>query len=160
MLNITFIEIGTPERYLREFDNNLVIQGAKADIVSLYPFGEVNQKGILSSLAQSVQAPSQPTKETAPPSQVSLQATVNETQEKQQKDDTVTKLLRASANKQYNFTPTNSSTPHSVSPRPVALKAHPSGTLRNQPATEINERESAQKEGANRIYYFPREGTK
>lgn len=162
LLNITFIEIGTPEKYLREFDNDLVIQGAKADIVTLCPFGEVNKRGMMNSLAQSVKRPKQkPAEPALSSSQITLQATLKEAQEKQQ-EEARSNILRKAANKQYTFSPTraNSSTPNTVSHKPAALKAHPTGTLRTQIPTEINERESALKEGANKTYSLPGRGTR
>lgn len=54
LLTIVFIEIGNPERYLSEFDNDLVKQGAKQDIVSVFPFATVNSQGLAKTLSQAI----------------------------------------------------------------------------------------------------------
>jgi len=160
LLNITFIEIGTPEKYLREFDNDLVQQGAKADIVSLFPFAEVNKRGITNILAQSAQPPKQPNKETSvSAAQLKLKASIKEAQEKKQQDEARSKVLQGAANKVYDFTKPKSA-PNTASKKPVAIKAHPTGTLREPSTAEINEHESVLKEGANKTYSLPGKGTK
>ncbi len=163
LLNITFIEIGTPEKYLKEFDTDLVRQGAKADIVSLYPFNDVNKNGMVKILAQSVKRP-EPTTQAASltEAQIKLQASIKAAEEKRQLQEARSKVLQESANKRYSFTPPpKPQVPHTVSkPKPVSIKAHPTGILQNPGVTEINERESVLKDGANKTYSLPGSGTK
>lgn len=163
LLSITFIEIGTPEKYLREFDNELVLQGAKADIVSLCPFSEVNKKGMMNSLAQSAQRPRQTAQEPiASPAQVKLQAILKEAQDKKQQDEARSKVLQSAANKKYDFSNSKpkSPSPNLVPRKAIPLKAHPSGTLQSPSSAEVNERESVLKESANKTYSLPGKGTK
>lgn len=163
LLNITFIEIGTPEKYLKEFDTDLVRQGAKADIVSLYPFSDVNKNGMVKILAQSAKR-NVPTAQaiSLTEAQIKLQASINAAEEKRVQQEARSKVLQESANKRYSFTPfSKSQIPHTVStPKPVSIKAHPTGTLQNPSVTEINERESVLKDGANKTYSLPGSGTK
>lgn len=163
LLNITFIEIGTPEKYLKEFDTDLVKQGAKADIVSLYPFSEVNQKGMVKVLAQSIKRPEPATQAVfLTEAQIKLQTSIKVAEEKRLQQEAASKILRESANKRYSFSPpSKSQAPHTISkPRPIPIKAHPTGTLQNPPVTEINERDSVLKDGVNKTYTLPRSGTK
>ncbi len=163
LLNITFIEIGTPEKYLKEFDTELVKQGAKADIVSLYPFGEVNKKGMIKILAQSVKRPEQTTQAISlSEAQIKLQASIKAAEEKRLQQEARSKVLQESANKRYSFSPSSKTqAPHTVLiPKPVSIRAHPTGTLHNPAITEINERESVLKDGANKTYSLPGRGTK
>lgn len=55
LLTVVFIEIGTPEKYLRELDDDLTKQGAKADLVTLIPFSTVNSQGLPKTLADAVE---------------------------------------------------------------------------------------------------------
>ncbi len=57
LLTITFIEIGSYFPYLRELDNDLTKQGAKSDIVTVFPFWQVNSMGLLRALAKAVTSP-------------------------------------------------------------------------------------------------------
>ncbi len=175
LLTIAFIEIGTPEKYLKEFDTELVKQGAKADIVTLYPFSEVNSQGLLKILARAVQEPkvaATPVKLTAEEQKkqealFKLNASLKAEAEKKTKMEAQSKVLREAANQNYTFpTPDsvsiNKAPPKTgtgiITPKSQELKAHPSGTLRNVPVNEINEKESVLKEGANKIYSFPNSG--
>lgn len=54
LLTVAFIEVGTPERYLRELDNDLINQGAKADIVTVVPFSTINAQGLTKTLASTI----------------------------------------------------------------------------------------------------------
>lgn len=94
--------------------------------------------------------------------QIKLQASINAAEEKRVQQEARSKVLQESANKRYSFTPfSKSQIPHTVStPKPVSIKAHPTGTLQNPSVTEINERESVLKDGANKTYSLPGSGTK
>jgi len=169
LLNITFIEIGTPEKYLKEFDTDLVKQGAKADIVSLYPFSEVNSKGLVKTLAQSAKPPEistpavgQAIKPTE--NQLKIQASIKALEEKRLQQEARSKVLQQAANKRYDFSQTKmakTKAPNAVSiSKPLAIKAHPTGMSQNLSQAEVNERESLLKEGANKTYSLPGSGTK
>ena len=54
LLTIVFIEIGTPEKYLRELDCDLVKQGARSDIVMLFPFSAMSERGLPKVLCEAV----------------------------------------------------------------------------------------------------------
>ena len=54
LLSIVFIEVGTPEHYLRELDDDLVKQGAAADVVSVIPFNAVSSQSLTTTLASAV----------------------------------------------------------------------------------------------------------
>ncbi len=177
LLTVAFIEIGTAEKYLKEFDTDLVKQGAKADIVSLYPFSEVNSQGLVKVLAKAVSTPKMapvpvkltPEEAKKQEAQMKLQATIKAEAEKKAQREAQSKVLQEAANRSYSFpTPDTVSInkappkpgPGIITPKTDALKAHPSGTLRSVPVTEINEKESVLKEGANKVYSFPKTGTK
>lgn len=175
LLTIAFIEIGSAEKYLREFDTELVKQGAKADIVTLYPFSEVNSQGLVKILARAVQEPKQavappkltPEEQKRQEALFKLNASIKAEAEKKAKMEAQSKVLRDAANQKYSFpTPDsvsiNDNPPKAgtgiITPKDPELKAHPSGTLRTSPVVEVNEKESVLKEGANKVYSFPKGG--
>ena len=54
LLSIVFIEVGTPEKYLKELDTDLVPKGAKADVVTVMPMDRAQKDGWTATLAAAV----------------------------------------------------------------------------------------------------------
>lgn len=54
LLSIVFIEVGTPEKFLKEIDTDLVKQGANQDIISVVPLATADSQGLSKSLAAAV----------------------------------------------------------------------------------------------------------
>jgi uncharacterized protein YegL len=156
LLSIVFIEVGTPEHYLQELDNDLVKQGAAADIVKVIPFGVASSQGLSKTLASTIP---KPVEKSGP---LAAGATVNA--QNRAKD--------AVAGHIYIYTPPPPHTPAApvsrpasqavVTPRPAvvpapAIKAHASGTPVNgagaaSTAQEVDEKAAALRGSANRTY--------
>ncbi|MBU6455113.1 MAG: VWA domain-containing protein [Cyanobacteria bacterium REEB67] len=57
LLSVVFIEVGTPEKYLQELDNDLVKQGAAADCVKVIPFAAASARGLSETLSATLPKP-------------------------------------------------------------------------------------------------------
>lgn len=151
LLSIVFLEVGTPDKALKELDNELIKQGAKSDIVTVIPFSQATSKGLVHSLAATVPKPK--TAETAIKGSVS----------------TAENTAKAAISKHIIYP--SKATPHQPAPliqpktivqvqgRPKPqppIKAHPTGTSLNAKANalpqEVDEKEQVLKRGANRTY--------
>lgn len=65
LLSIVFIEVGTPEKYLKELDTDLVPKGAKADIVTVMPMDRAQKDGWTATLAAAVPKEDKPAEKNA-----------------------------------------------------------------------------------------------
>lgn len=144
LLSIVFIEVGTPEHYLQELDNDLVKQGAAKDIVKVIPFGSVNSQSLVVTLSSAI-----PKLDT--PATIKLSgATSAENEARKARDVHVsTSPPRAVAKPVAHAAPP-------IRPAPP-IKAHPSGTPRAGEVVpvkpvEVDERESVLKHAANKTY--------
>jgi uncharacterized protein YegL len=144
LLSIVFIEVGTPEHYLHELDENLVKQGAAKDIVSVVPFGSVSSQSLT----------------------ITLSSAVSKADESLQSKGLLSGKLSSEnvAKKAVDSHIGSPSTPP-VKPAPVVakppIKAHPSGTSADGKVervkvevkpVEVDERESVLKHAANKTY--------
>ncbi len=174
LLTLAFIEIGNPERYLSELDNDLVKQGAKADIVVVFPFSEVNEQGLAKTMAKAVS--SRATANAKPPAVVPVAprpvpaaadngdevapAPIVQTvkkpspeeleqarQAKEKRDAEESKIRRAAANNSYTF---NKESVHAQRPAAVTPKAAKSPAP--APVVEVDEKESVRHQESNRTY--------
>jgi Mg-chelatase subunit ChlD len=143
LLSISFIEVGSSERYLRELDNNLVSQGAHADVVSVTPFDTVNSiglNGVLTDIALNAQ-----------------KARFEKIAESQKpaKTNTPTSNQSSAANTVSQVQPVK--VIHAVNRIPP-VKAHPSGTPADgqipKKVLEVDEKEAVRRENANKSYSF------
>jgi uncharacterized protein YegL len=151
LLSIVFIEVGTPEHYLHELDENLVKQGAAKDIVSVVPFGSVSSQSLTITLSSAVSKADE-----------SLQSKgllsgklSSENVAKKAVDSHIGSPSTVAAPKP----------PPPVKPAPVVakppIKAHPSGTSADGKVervkvevkpVEVDEKESVLKHAANKTY--------
>jgi len=145
LLSIVFIEVGTPEHYLRELDNDLVKQGAAKDVVTVIPFGSVNSQSLAITLASAVP-------KSDDRSNASLTGSAKSENEAKKALDSHVVTPATQETKPVAHTPTP------VTPKPP-VKAHPTGTTASgekvivkPPVVEVDERESVLKHGANRTY--------
>ncbi|MBX9938711.1 MAG: VWA domain-containing protein [Candidatus Obscuribacterales bacterium] len=65
LLSIVFIEVGTPEKYLKELDTELVPKGAKADVVTVMPMERAQKDGWTATLAAAVPKEDKPAEKNA-----------------------------------------------------------------------------------------------
>ena len=151
LLSIVFIEVGTPERYLRELDEDLIKQGAAKDIVSVMPFNSVNTQPLTVTLSSAVAKVDASLKS---PTLTGAATTVNVA--KTALDNHVFTLAN---------TPPPKITHEPIKPKVVVpipqVKAHPTGTAANGEKVnvkvevkpvEIDEKESVLKHSANKTY--------
>jgi uncharacterized protein YegL len=151
LLSIVFIEVGTPERYLHELDDELVKQGAAKDIVSVVPFGSVSSQSLTITLASAVAKADDSLQSTA-----LLSGKVSsENAAKKAFDSHVATPSAVTAQK-----PAPPVKPVPVVPKPP-IKAHPSGTSADGKVetvkvevkpVEVDEKESVLKHAANKTY--------
>jgi uncharacterized protein YegL len=147
LLSIIFIEVGTPEHYLRELDNDLVKQGAAKDVVTVIPFGSVNSQSLAITLSSAV------AKLDDRPANASLSGSASSENEAKKALDShvITPQTQTQQPKPVAHKPTP------ITPQPP-VEAHPTGTTVGEQAkvivkpAEIDERESVLKHGANRTY--------
>ena len=151
LLSIVFLEVGTPDKLLKELDNELVKQGAKADIITVLPFSQATSKGLVHSLAATVPKPKA--------AETTIKGTVSTSENK----------AKAAISAHIIFTA--KPTPHQPAPlvqpktivQPQArpkpqppIKAHPTGTSLEAKANalpqEIDEKEQVLRRSANRTY--------
>lgn len=152
LLSIIFIEVGTPERFLKEIDTELVKQGARQDIISVIPLATADSQGLSKSLAAAV--PKLDEKKADKPLSAAASATTVK--------DTVNHAKEAISS--HIFTPpavqpkqTPVAQPKVVKPQ---IKAHPTGVNPDavkeakvkERVKEIDEKEEVLKNSANRIY--------
>ncbi|MFA7340737.1 MAG: VWA domain-containing protein [Candidatus Obscuribacterales bacterium] len=151
LLSIVFLEVGTPDKLLKQLDNELVKQGAKADIVTVVPFSQATSQGLVHSLAATVPKPK--------PVETTIKGAVSTAENK------------AKAAISAHIILPSKPTPHQPAPliqpktivqpqgRPKPqppIKAHPTGTSLEAKAKalpqEIDEKEQVLKRNANRTY--------
>lgn len=151
LLSIVFLEVGTPDKLLKQLDSELVKQGAKADIVTVTPFSQVTSQGLVHSLAATVPKPKA--------AETTIKGTVSASENKAKAAISAHIILPPKA------------TPHQPAPliqpktivqpqgRPKPqppIKAHPTGTSLEATAKalpqEIDEKEQVLKRNANRTY--------
>lgn len=156
LLSIVFIEVGTPEKYLKELDSELTKQGAKADVVSVIPFSKASEQGLVKALASTLPKPK--TEETA-----TVKASITATNAGENK-------AKAAISAHIFVPPAPGSgavktvvqVAPPVKPHPIAvqahpiIKAHPAGTSLEAKAgslpKEVDEREQVLKNSANKTY--------
>jgi len=153
LLTIVFIEVGTPEHYLQELDNDLVKQGAAADIVKVIPFSAASSQGLSKTLASTVP---KPPPENSP--KTSLSATVS--------TDGPNKAKEAVASHIFIYTPPGPDKKPAPQPTPrpqppvvpaPPIKAHPTGVSAEAAAAvakplEVDEKAATLKNSANKTY--------
>lgn len=177
LLTIAFIEIGTPERYLKELDNDLVSQGARADIVTVFPFSAVNTDGLAKTLSKAVNITraqvAKPTATSPPPPRRPISPPVEEGDdaappppkaaapakpspeqlekqrvEQEKRAAEESKVRRAAANNSYDFSKAGSQS--------TAKPKQPAASSSRAPAKpayiEVDEKESVRRQESNRTY--------
>jgi uncharacterized protein YegL len=151
LLSIVFIEVGTPEHYLHELDEDLVKQGAVKDIVSVIPFGSVASQSLTVTLSSAVAKADESLQ-----SKGLLSGKVSsENEAKKTIDSHIGSPSAVAAHKP----------PPAVKAAPVVakppIKAHPSGTSADGKIetvkvevkpVEVDEKESVLKHAANKTY--------
>jgi uncharacterized protein YegL len=150
LLSIVFLEVGTPEHYLHELDEDLVKQGASKDIVSVVPFGSVSSQSLTVTLASAVARADESLKQNA-----ALAGKVSENVAKKAVDSHV---MTPPSVIEHKLTPPVHATPVVAQP---PIKAHPTGTspdgklqsvkVEVKPV-EVDEKESVLKHAANKTY--------
>ncbi len=155
---VSFIEVGSSERYLYELDNELLGQGARTDIVSVTGFHTVNWKGLDGTLSEiALQAQKARLDKAEEKKRASnLSATVQTASQAKEAADKAA-AERAAANKAAASAQTDNRVPPVEVHPPI--KAHPSGTPAEGQAppksvVEVNEKETIRRESANRTYKF------
>lgn len=158
LLSVSFIEVGSPDRCLYELDNELIGQGARADIVTATSFHYVNWKGLDGTLTEiALQAQkARLDKEEERKRGTAKVGTVQVTSQAKEAADKAA-AERAAANKAAANNQIDNRLPP-VKARPP-IKAHPSGTPAEGEAApksvvEVNEKETVRRESANRNYNF------
>lgn len=157
LLSIVFLEVGTPDKLLKELDNELVKQGAKADIITVLPFSQATNKGLVHSLAATVPKPKA--------AETTIKGTVSTSENKAKAAISAHIIFPA---KPTPHQPTPLAQPNTnVQPKTIVLpqgrpkpqppiKAHPTGTSLEAKANalpqEIDEKEQVLRRGANRTY--------
>jgi uncharacterized protein YegL len=153
LLSIIFIEVGTPERYLHELDEDLVQQGAAKDIVSVVPFGSVSSQSLTVTLSSAVAKADESLQ-----SKGLLSGKVSS--ENVAKKAVDSHIGTPSAGAEHKPPPPVPVRPLTVVPK-APIKAHPSGTsaegkiqtvkVEVKPV-EVDEKESVLKHAANKTY--------
>jgi len=162
LLTVVFIEVGTPERYLQELDNDLVKLGAAADIVKVIPFAEASTQGLSKTLASTI--PKTPATVTT---SLAGSASASVSTENRAREAINSHIFTYNPNagtrhtlviKARPIAPTRSTTT-STPPSVVKIKAHPSGTTAEAIAVpsktkpvEVDEKAAALRGSANRTY--------
>ncbi len=151
LLSIVFLEVGTPDKLLKELDNELVKQGAKADIITVLPFSQATSKGLVHSLAATVPKPKA--------AETTIKGTVSTSENKAK--------AAISAHIIFPAKPTPHQPSAVVQPKTIVqpqgrpkpqppIKAHPTGTSLEAKANalpqEIDEKEQVLRRSANRTY--------
>ncbi|MBX9670740.1 MAG: VWA domain-containing protein [Candidatus Obscuribacterales bacterium] len=141
LLTITFVEIGSYFPYLRELDNDLTKQGASSDIVTVFPFWEVNKMGLLRTLAKAVTSPR------SAPESAGRKYTPEEVAawKKAQQEKIDAEKRRAANTVRWGTQGTGQAT---AKPAQTAAVAKP-------PVIEVDEKASVRRAEANRTYSFP-----
>lgn len=151
LLSIVFLEVGTPDKLLKELDNELVKQGAKADIITVLPFSQATSKGLVHSLAATVPKPKA--------AETTIKGTVSTSENKAKAAISAHIIFPA---KPTPHQPTPLVQPKTIvqpqgRPKPQPpIKAHPTGTSLEAKANalpqEIDEKEQVLRRNANRTY--------
>ncbi len=151
LLSIVFLEVGTPDKMLKELDNELVKQGAKADIITVLPFSQATSKGLVHSLAATVPKPKA--------AETTIKGTVSTSENKAK--------AAISAHIIFPAKPTPHLPAPLIQPKTIVqpqgrpkpqppIKAHPTGTSLEAKANalpqEIDEKEQVLRRNANRTY--------
>jgi uncharacterized protein YegL len=151
LLSIVFIEVGSPEKYLKELDTELTKLGAKWDVVTVIPFSQANSDGLTHTLASTIPKP-QPAKTQPTPTKLTISNTENKAK---------------AAISAHIFMPSTADKSHSQAPAPVqaqkvlirpqpSVKAHPTGisleAKANSLPKEIDEKEQELQRNANKTY--------
>lgn len=152
LLSIVFLEVGTPDKLLKELDSELVKQGAKADIITVLPFSQATSKGLVHSLASTVPKPK--------PAETTALKGAASTSENKAKAAISAHIILPS--KPTPHQPAPLIQPKTIvqpqgRPKPQPpIKAHPTGTSLEAKAKalpqEIDEKEQVLKRNANRTY--------
>jgi uncharacterized protein YegL len=154
LLSIIFIEVGSPDHYLQELDNDLVKQGASADIVKVIPFASASSQGLSKTLALTLPKP------------VESSAKLNGTAAASGPNRASQAVAGHVATYSFdNRSPSPAATPPApVKPRPPVVpappvKAHPTGISADGVAqaqsikpVEVDEKAAALRGSANRTY--------
>lgn len=152
LLSIVFLEVGTPDKLLKELDSELTKQGAKADVVTVVPFSQATGQGLVHSLAATVPKPK-------PAESAAIKGVVTAS-ENAAKAAISTHIILPSKPTPHQPAPlvqpkTIVQPPATPKPQPP-IKAHPTGTSLEAKANalpqEVDEREQVLKRGANRTY--------
>jgi hypothetical protein len=156
-LSIVFLEVGTPDKVLKELDSELVKQGAKADIITVLPFSQATSKGLVHSLAATVPKPKA--------AETTIKGTVSTSENKAKAAISAHIIFPAKptahqpaplAQPNTNVQPKTIVQPQARPKPQPPIKAHPTGTSLEAKANalpqEIDEKEQVLKRSANRTY--------
>jgi uncharacterized protein YegL len=153
LLSIVFIEVGLPDKYLQELDNDLVKQGAKADVIKVIPFSAASAQGLSETLSAAVPKTALKATVTAQGAAQAAKGGPNE--------------AKAAYNSHVYTPPATPEVQHaaaqqhatpSVVHAPPPIKAHPAGvpTTAAAPAevkpVEVDEKADAVRNSANKTY--------
>ncbi|CAN5534550.1 hypothetical protein BH11CYA1_BH11CYA1_44520 [soil metagenome] len=153
LLSIVFLEVGTPDKLLKELDKELVKQGAKADVVTVVPFSQATGQGLVHSLADTVPKP-KAAESTA--MKGSVDTSVNRA-----KAAISAHIFGPPAQDQGHkpapmVQPKTIVRPQGAAARHAPIKTHPAGTSLEAKAgalpQEIDEKEQVLKRSANKTY--------
>ncbi|HNG76880.1 MAG TPA: VWA domain-containing protein [Candidatus Obscuribacter sp.] len=174
LLSIVFIEVGAPEKYLKELDTELVKQGAAQDVVSVVPLETAHKDGWTNTLSRAVPQEDTVTGGGAGVNKAkeALSAHIytydGKSQETTKGKDQVSQTQTVKKQEPVKAHPTGTpaGTPVGTgsgagqkpqTPAPV-VKAHPTGTQAGSGAPavaqpiEVNEKETVLKRNANKVY--------
>jgi len=151
LLSIVFLEVGTPDKLLKELDNELVKQGAKADIITVLPFSQATSKGLVHSLAATIPKPKA--------AETTIKGTVSTSENKAKAAISAHIIFPAkpTPHQQAPLAQPKTIVQPQARPKPQPpIKAHPTGTSLEAKANalpqEIDEKEQVLKRNANRTY--------
>ena len=153
LLSIVFLEVGTPDKLLKELDKELIKQGAKADVITVVPFSQATSKGLVHSLADTVPKPKAAESTALKGSAVST--------ENKAKAAISAHIFGPPPKEQGHkpaplVVPKTIVIPQGAPAKHAAIKAHPSGTSLDAKTgvlpQEVDEKEQVLKRNANRTY--------
>lgn len=175
LLSIVFIEVGAPEKYLKELDTELVKQGAAQDVVSVVPLETAHKDGWTNTLSRAV--PQEDTINSTGTgvnkAKEALSAHIytydGKSQEKTAGKDQISQTQTVKKQEPIKAHPTGTpagtplGTGSGAGPNqtpPSVVKAHPTGTPPGgnastpavAPPIEVNEKETILKRNANKVY--------
>jgi uncharacterized protein YegL len=152
LLSIVFLEVGTPDKLLKQLDSELVKQGAKADIITVVPFSQATSQGLVHSLAATVPKP-----KSAETTALKGAASTSENKAKAAISAHIILPSKATPHQPAPLIQPKTIVQPQGRPKPQPpIKAHPTGTSLEAKAKalpqEIDEKEQVLKRNANRTY--------